>query len=156
MSKTTKNGCYMHRKFMVMQSVTWSLNTTRENLLQIMQSLCQWLIYYITITSDTIHLIYTMFRWLYLLLFSDYWAIYFRWYKLNTFTPRSQLHTILQCFQSLARMLVLIRTKQRIFQAICTNQNITATQPRIHPKLIYIYIWTETSPDYSLDTLVRW
>jgi hypothetical protein len=52
------------------QSVTWSLNTTRENMVQTTKGPCQWLVHYITLTLDTIHLIYTMFRWLYLLLFS--------------------------------------------------------------------------------------
>ena len=64
--------------------------------------------------------------------------------------PRSQLHTILPCLQSLARKLLLIShtlpTKQRTFQAICTTNLwpirtlLQQSQKSTRNFILYIYI----------------
>ena len=155
----------MHRKFMVIQSVTWSLNTTRENLVQTMQTLCQWLIHYITLTLDTIHFIYTMLRWLCLLLFSDYWAIYLRWHKLNTFLYATLSITydtsMFADFSTYARLNTSYIADKATHipsdmhhKPMANQKNITPTEPRIHPKLYINWNVSRLQPRYFCTLLV--
>lgn len=141
------------------------ISTPREILVQTTQSLCQWLIHYITLTLDTVHLIYTMLRWLHLLLFSNYSTIYLRRHILNTFLYPTLSITYDTSVCAVFRMYACLHTSYITEKATHfpneghhkpkPNQNISATQPRIYLKLKFKNLLTETSPDYSLDTLKR-